>query len=135
MTPLQAQGHRARAALQALGVGWLGGMKLLGGRTERRLSVNPENGCAELAVDWFGSEYEPPGPEDLPDLSDPATLGAIEIGVLEPRGVYLMPAVVGNIGIFWSYVSLELSLNRHGTDTRAKAVLLALEALVKAGEE
>ena len=69
-----------------------------------------------------------PGPDDLPDLADPATLGCLLALVREAWGAHGLHVRPSPEGTHWRVYRCVTSLNQGWSTTEAEALVAALEA-------
>lgn len=126
----EAIGRRAMKA----GCGWRAGMKDLQGN--RWGSVTLHDGSRWcVRKDGTLEMYAHTSEMNLPDFRDPATLGAVEIGILAPLGVHILcePGECPECGeeyiVFYQGEEDIQVADLDGIDSRAEAVVLALEAI------
>jgi len=116
----------ARRAVACRGWRWLPGMHSSNGW--RVLRVEPE-GVWFVRDDHLLVERVPPTEiEDIPDLADPATLGAVEHGLL-PEGWALAMEPGHGWGVIAGGVEWVVRPNGANPMSKAAALVAALEAL------
>ena len=116
---LEALGRRAAACPRWR---WTPGMTILGSKG-RRVVVIGLSGAPEATS---GMTSRAIGPDELPDLSSPATLGCL---LALARDAYGDPSfVVRCVAGLWYEESNRRALVARGSDTEAEALVAALEA-------
>ena len=118
----------ARRAVASRGWDWLEGVRLQdGARVMHHASERDGQWCPDPWV-WGRGGMQRIRPDDLPDLADPATLGAVEHGLL-PDGWVLAMEPGHGWGVIAGGVEWVGRPNGANPMSKAAALVAALEAL------